>query len=454
MTAETGFRATIIIPSHNRRRRLLATLEALTCRQTHPLDGLELIVVADGCQDGTARAVRSYRAPFPIRVASLPGVGPSIARNRAVQLARSPLLIFLDDDVEPLPGWLGAHIAAHEQHPGAVVIGSYRPVPKTDGVFRRTIRGWWTAHFDELERSGHRFTFRYVMTGNMSMPTSLWRSLGGLDPDLPRAREDWELGVRLIEGGTPIVHAAAAAAWHHEYETLDLGGALRRAQEEGRSDVRLAAKHPHVKEALLIVRHWRAGGWRRKLARRVIAASPAARLGAAAVTGWVAEQLGARRSGRLFRPLFRVAQYLSYMHGAADELGPLERWRKLSAKSAPLRRRSLLIDLQCGLENAEYQLDAMRPDEVRLMFGTRDVGWLEYRAGAEPWSGRHLRYELAGRLAAAYLCALEKNGGLFEQRPQVEEAGKRLINAWPYVGSRGYFSSAEESMRQWRRSAL
>jgi glycosyltransferase involved in cell wall biosynthesis len=106
----------------------------------------------------------------------LPGRGPALARNRGAELARAPLLLFLDDDVEPLGGWLAAHVEQHERSPGGAVIGSYPPLPTRGGEFRRVVRHWWMQHFDELERPGHRFAFSDLLTGNISMSRAVERA--------------------------------------------------------------------------------------------------------------------------------------------------------------------------------------------------------------------------------------------------------------------------------------
>jgi len=88
MAAETAFRASVIIPSHNRRQRLIATIDAIS-GQGFALGAVELIVIADGCRDDTVAAVREYPAPFALRVVELPGCGPAVAPNRGAEPARA-----------------------------------------------------------------------------------------------------------------------------------------------------------------------------------------------------------------------------------------------------------------------------------------------------------------------------------------------------------------------------
>ncbi len=442
MAAELTPRVSVIIPSHNRRDRLLFGLDAIK-RQTFPLEELEVIVVADGCRDDTVAAAKAYNAPFKMSVTELPGVGPAAARNHGAELAHAPLLLFLDDDVEPLEHWVAAHASAHENHPDSVVIGAYPPFP--DGSrdeFRQLVRGWWTAHFDDLARPGRRFSYRDIITGNLSVPRALWASLGGLDPSFAKAHEDWEFGLRLIAAEIPIVFAAGAFCWHHEYATMTVEGAIARAREEGRADVRLGCKHPHIKADLPIAAHWWANGMAgRQIGRLAFRNQGAGEALLRALTA-VTSYLSKRPSGGLFRRSYALTQRLAYLRGVAAELRSVPDLMAFLNDTPPRKTKSILIDLADGIDLAEQKLAAERPDDVRLMYGINDLGWLPQSAGAERWDRHHLRPWLARHMQGAMIHALRTG----EPMPANE--------SWHYMGQKGYFSALSEAVGQWDRSGL
>jgi glycosyltransferase involved in cell wall biosynthesis len=86
-------RATAIVPAHNEENRIGAVLAAI---RACSLVG-EVIVVCDGCDDGTAAAARAGGAD---RVIELPkNIGKGGAMLAGVRVARSEVVAFLDADL-------------------------------------------------------------------------------------------------------------------------------------------------------------------------------------------------------------------------------------------------------------------------------------------------------------------------------------------------------------------
>ncbi len=263
----------IVIPTHNRRRSVERTLAALT-RQSYPLAAIEVIVVADGCTDGTSEISLSVW-PFPLRVIDQPALGPAAARNRGAAASAGELLIFLDDDIEVSPAFVAAHAGAHgDGDPSGVALG-YLP-PDLQGrhdFFTIMLRAWWEAMFERMRDPAHRFRYSDLLSGNFSLSTSLFARVGGFDESL-RCHEDYELGFRLIAAGARIQFAAGASGWHHEQ--TDLRRALQRKRDEGRADVALARRYPALAPALPLSRTHAHLTRRGRTLTKLAVASPAA----------------------------------------------------------------------------------------------------------------------------------------------------------------------------------
>ena len=435
---------TIVIPSHNRASLLRQMLD---CLEQQSLGGqaFECVVVADGCQDDTIATLQAAVTSFPLRWLETPGLGPSAARNAGAGEARTPLLLFLDDDVLPTPGLVAAHLAAHggDCNGDRVVLGPYPPVafPSAD-QFRMRVRAWWMAHFEGLADPGHRFGYTDLLTGNLSMGRALWLNIGGLDPQFARAREDLELGVRLMQRGVRIHYASDALGWHHEHLTSSLTSAFRRAREEGRSDVLMAIKHPHIAPTLAIARWTQDPAGRKSMALARI--------------GWL----------DWFVPiaptLLRLYQWLglrkawgavySALHGYCYRRGALSVLRSGQELPKAIVGSSgdlpLVIDLADGMPAAERMLDAERPQAVRLMLGAVEIGFFAPLPGFEPWAGRHLRAQLAGTHARAMISAL------LAQRGFAAAPGSHHAEAMRMIGVSNFVAMWGEQRRQWARAKL
>src|SRR5687767_9303442 len=121
-------KVSLIIPSHNRSTSLRRTLDALDRQDCGPAI-FEVIVSLDGCTDGSEQMLADATTAYQLSWVSGPASGAAVARNRGVTRARGPLLLFIDDDIEPMPGFVSAHLAAHEASgEPSVVIGYSKPV--------------------------------------------------------------------------------------------------------------------------------------------------------------------------------------------------------------------------------------------------------------------------------------------------------------------------------------
>jgi glycosyltransferase involved in cell wall biosynthesis len=82
----------VIIPVHNGERHLRAALESSLSQGYSPM---EIIVVDDGSEDGSAGIARSYEQ---VRYISQENQGVAAARNRGIKTASGQFLAFLDAD--------------------------------------------------------------------------------------------------------------------------------------------------------------------------------------------------------------------------------------------------------------------------------------------------------------------------------------------------------------------
>ncbi|MEM6430688.1 MAG: glycosyltransferase family 2 protein [Deinococcota bacterium] len=114
----------IIIPTHRRRDMLQELLERLLASREV---SLEVIVLDDASSDGTEAMLRNYPSVNVIRNDTPQGFD---ALPKAINSARSDLLLFLDDDAYPAPGSLRTmveHMHARGDKLGVVALPFMRP---------------------------------------------------------------------------------------------------------------------------------------------------------------------------------------------------------------------------------------------------------------------------------------------------------------------------------------
>ena len=232
--------ASVLIPTRNRRESLLRTLRALRA-QRNSGPPFEVIVCFDRCTDGSVDAVA---AEFPrVRTTRVSGPGPSAALNAAARLATAPLLIFLDDDMEPVPDFVAAHVAAHCAAAGSIAVaGRIIPVVVTRSLFSDSIEAFYRDFARQLESGELESSPHGLPGGNASIAADAFHAVGGVDERYEFMKWDFELAARLLERGFRLVYEHDAAAT--TYLQLDTAEMLWRASRRAASDVRLARDHP------------------------------------------------------------------------------------------------------------------------------------------------------------------------------------------------------------------
>jgi glycosyltransferase involved in cell wall biosynthesis len=212
----------IIVPTFSRPEILGLVLEAL-CRQTQPSFMAEVIVVCDGSDEKTRAAAQRFEGRLPLLYLEQSKSGVSSARNLGIATSRSPVVLFLDDDVLPAPGLVGEHARFHEERSAenAVLLGY---VTWHHNLHCSPYMKWYGEYgglfaFSLLE-DNRLADPRFFYSCNISIKRQFLIDHGGFNETLS-VMEDNELGFRLAQQGMQLFHKKAAVGFHYQTFTFE-----------------------------------------------------------------------------------------------------------------------------------------------------------------------------------------------------------------------------------------
>lgn len=308
----------VVIPTYNRKQSLLRTLDALA-QQTLSPEQFEVLVVSDGSTDGTAEAVSSVAYPYRFRYLEQANLGPSAARNNGMRASCGNVVVYVDDDIEPVPEFLALHAAAHDADDQLVLIGPQSMPP------RERFPVWiaWEHRMLEMQyvkfRSGEwKIGPNNLYSGNFSVRRANILEVGGFDERF-RRQEDVELGFRLAANGLHFAFEGRAIGYHRPERTFEawfktpyLYGVrdVQMTRDKGQTVVMALAQN-HYRERNVLTRAAARLVIGRKLREKVA-------FGTLPVAIRAADLVGLRKLALTFCSL---TFNLRYLQGMADEIG-------------------------------------------------------------------------------------------------------------------------------------
>ncbi|NLW46957.1 MAG: glycosyltransferase [Firmicutes bacterium] len=223
-------RASIIIPTKDKLSRLRLVLKAL---EPQVNDSIEVIIIFDGCNQKTLEGFKEIQLTYElIKIVYPQNVGRAKARNLGIRQAKGDIIIFVDDDRIPCPGFIEMHIRRH-QHKRYAVMGERLDIcffeEELDRFYWsetkildmvRDKKGIANEKYDILRRLtrplfGNLLACVAFCTGNLSVRREDLLKVGMFDEKIIGwGIEDVDLGYRLIKDGIKLVRDYSLRNYH------------------------------------------------------------------------------------------------------------------------------------------------------------------------------------------------------------------------------------------------
>jgi glucosyl-dolichyl phosphate glucuronosyltransferase len=216
-------KVTIGIPTHNRARLLERALASLANLRIPNDCSPEVLVVADACDNDTAKVAAAARLPIPLKVIEAKLRNLNRGRNLCFEHGHGEIVLFLDDDVEVSPDLLTGHVGTFRDTPASMTAGQVL-LAWSEG----SQPSWMSDHTARLlteRRDGdtvRRLEHEWDAVGaNFAVHRRVVEKIGGFLPGLDRSgiqlltAGETELLRRALRAGFELWSAPTALVHHH-----------------------------------------------------------------------------------------------------------------------------------------------------------------------------------------------------------------------------------------------
>lgn len=232
----------VIVPTYEYAARLEVTVRAVLADPA----ATEVIVVVDGCRDGSFELLEHLHDEDARLVPMfVDHRGKSGALSAALERAVGEVVLLLDQDVVAGPSLVSGHAAHHRNGEHVVVLG-YMPTLtiEADGrvaLFTKLYATEYETHFNELE-AHPEFVLRRLWGGNVSLRREDCVRVG-LDFRY-FGHEDQDFGIRCLRAGlSGQIDRELVAAHHHARDAVQF---LWYSKMQGASSWQIHQEHGDV----------------------------------------------------------------------------------------------------------------------------------------------------------------------------------------------------------------
>lgn len=197
----------VVIPTLNRRHNLRNCLTSLI-NMNYPISKFEIIVVDNGCTDGTERLLERE---FPeVRIILEKRKGVAFARNTGSKHAKGLIIAYTDDDCIVDPNWLRSLVSGFTmQRIGGVggPVFHYNP----NSVPER----FWVDRTRPLYFGNKKHFVKTLITGNLAVRREVFEKIQFDSSFMFHHNEDIDFVKRISEQGYKLLYEPTAVVYHN-----------------------------------------------------------------------------------------------------------------------------------------------------------------------------------------------------------------------------------------------
>jgi glycosyltransferase involved in cell wall biosynthesis len=211
----------VVICTYNREKFIGKALDCLD-RQTLARERFEILIIDNKSTDHTAGISRQFIATHPglnVRYFLEENKGLSYARNRGLQESSAPIITYIDDDAEVVPGFLETILRFMEGHPDAIGVGG-RVIPKySESAEPPWMNSYLSGFVGKVDYGGeprvYHTPMKYPAGCNMTYRASRLLEVGGFNNQLTFRSDDKHIYYLLSRISPEIYYLPAATVYHN-----------------------------------------------------------------------------------------------------------------------------------------------------------------------------------------------------------------------------------------------
>jgi O-antigen biosynthesis protein len=213
-------RASIIIPVHNNWWTTFGLLQSL--RSNRESTPYETIIVDDASTDMTPTALKTIRGVRVVTASK--NIGYLRATNLGASYANAEYLVLLNNDTEPIQGWLDSILKYMDTDPsiglaGSNLISADGRLQESGGQIFSDASGWNIGRNESPFQPAFMFNKEvdYCSAAAIVIRTALWKEIGGFDERfVPAYYEDTDLAFEVRSKGYRVVNIPESMVVHME----------------------------------------------------------------------------------------------------------------------------------------------------------------------------------------------------------------------------------------------